>query len=106
MELYRYQRADGSEPFSDWLKALGDKQAKARIRFRLQRLEAGHFGDTEPVGDGVFELRLHFGPGYRVYFGRQGKLILLLLCGGDKSTQTRDIMRAKDYWAAWKAMQS
>jgi putative addiction module killer protein len=106
VELLRYQRADGGEPFSDWLNALGDKQAQARIRVRLRRLEAGNFGDTEPVGDGVFELRLHMGPGYRVYFGRKGKLLVILLCGGDKGTQARDVIRAKDYWTAWKAMQS
>lgn len=105
MELFRYQREDGSEPFSDWLNALRDKTAAARIRVRLRRVEAGNFGDCEPVGDGVTELRVHVGPGYRVYFGRQGKTVVLLLCGGDKASQPSDIRQAKALWAEWKRRQ-
>lgn len=83
-----------------------DKQAQAKIRVRLKRLEAGIFGDCEPVGDGVLELREHLGAGYRVYFGRQGQSIVILLCGGSKKSQAADIKTAKDYWADWKRRQA
>ena len=106
MELLRYQRPDGGEPFGDRLNALRDKTAQARIRLRLRRVEAGNFGDCEPVGEGVTELRIHVGPGYRVYFGRFGKRFVILLCGGDKATQATDIRRAKEYWAEWKLRQT
>jgi len=105
MELYRYQREDGGEPFTEWLNALRDKAAAARIRIRLRRAEAGNLGDCEPVGDGVVELRIHVG-GYRVYFGRHGKSVIILLSGGDKSSQAADIKRAKDLWIEWKRRQS
>ena len=106
IEVFRYQREDGQEPFSDWLNALRDKIAQARIRIRLRQLQAGSFGDCEPVGEGVVELRVHVGPGYRVYCGRHGKAVVLLLCGGDKSSQKTDIKRAKALWAEWKGRQS
>ena len=106
MELLRYQRADGSEPFTEWLASLRDKTGSARIRMRLRQIEAGNFGDCEPVGEGVIELRVHVGPGYRAYCGRHGKAVVLLLCGGDKNTQPRDIRRAKDLWTEWKRRQT
>ena len=106
IEVFRYQREDGQEPFSDWLNALRDKIAQARIRIRLRQLQAGSFGDCEPVGEGVIELRIHVGAGYRVYCGRHGKAVVLLLCGGDKSSQKTDIKRAKVLWAEWKGRQS
>lgn len=106
MGLLRYQREDGSEPFTEWLTALRDKAAEARIRVRLRRVEAGNFGDCEPVGDGVTELRIHVGAGYRVYFGRHGKSLVILLCGGDKGSQAADIKRAKTLWAEWKRKHS
>jgi putative addiction module killer protein len=106
MELFRYQRADGGEPFTEWLDTLRDKAAEARIRVRLLRVEAGNFGDCEPVGEGVTELRVHVGAGYRVYFGRHGKSLVILLCGGDKGSQAADITRAKDFWAEWKRRQA
>jgi len=105
MELFRYQREDGGEPFTDWLASLRDKAAEARIRVRLRRVEAGNFGDCEPVGEGVTELRIHVGAGYRVYFGRHGKTVVILLCGGDKNSQATDIRRAKDFWSEWKRRQ-
>ena len=80
--------------------------AQARIRVRLRQIEAGNIGDCEPVGEGVTELRIHVGPGYRVYFGKHGKWIVLLLCGGDKSTQKKDIKRARELWLEWKQEQS
>lgn len=81
--------------FDEWLKALRDPIGKARILARVRAAELGHFGDTASVGDGVFELRIHAGPGYRVYYWRQGDVTYWLLCGGDKSTQQRDIRKAK-----------
>jgi putative addiction module killer protein len=85
VEPFRYRREDGREPFTDWLDGLRDRAVEARIRVRLRRVEAGNFGDCEPVGEGVTELRIHVGAGYRIYFGRHGKTVVILLCGGDKS---------------------
>jgi len=95
VEPFRYRREDGREPFTDWLAGLRDNVAEARIRVRLSRVEAGNFGDCEPVGEGVIELRIHVGAGCRVYFGRHGTTVVILLCGGDKSSQENDIRRAR-----------
>jgi putative addiction module killer protein len=81
--------------FYKWLKGLRDTRAKAKILVRIERLARGNPGDVAPVGDGISELRVHFGPGYRVYFRQVGTRIVVLLCGGDKDTQTTDILRAK-----------
>ncbi|MBU1336604.1 MAG: type II toxin-antitoxin system RelE/ParE family toxin [Alphaproteobacteria bacterium] len=81
--------------FASWLEELRDTNARARILTRIRRLELGNPGDIRPVGEGVSELRIHYGPGYRAYFTRQGQEIVILLCGGDKSTQSRDIDAAK-----------
>jgi putative addiction module killer protein len=105
MEVLRYQRSDGREPVSEWLRSLRDKRLQAKVRLRIKRLEAGVFGDCEAVGEGVLELREHLGPGYRVYFGRHGQMVVVLLCGGTKKTQTADIRTAKEYWADWKRRQ-
>ncbi|MDN7874649.1 type II toxin-antitoxin system RelE/ParE family toxin [Burkholderia aenigmatica] len=105
-ELLRYQRDDGREPFTEWLNAVRDKVAQARIRERLRRVQTGNFGDCEPVGEGVIELRVHVGAGYRVYFGRYGGALVLLLSGGDKSSQADDIRRAKEHWSNWKRRQT
>ncbi len=83
-----------SEEFDAWLHGLKDLVGKAQIALRLDRAARGNFGDCEPVGEGVSEMRIHYGPSYRVYFTRRGKMIYLLLLGGDKSTQQRDIKRA------------
>lgn len=106
VQVFRYQTSDGQEPLTDWLVSLRDKQAQAKLRIRLKRLEAGLFGDCESVGDGVFELREHLGAGYRVYFGRHGHTVVILLCAGSKKTQTADIRAAKAYWADWKRRQA
>lgn len=82
--------------FSKWFNALKDRRAKVRIQVRIDQLELGHYGDAEPVGDGVRELRIFYGPGYRVYFVERGSVIVILLLGGDKSTQQADIAKAKD----------
>jgi putative addiction module killer protein len=106
IELLRYQREDGRTPFTEWLQGVRDKEAQARIRVRLRQVQAGNFGDSEPVGEGVIELRVHVGAGHRVYCGRHGKLVVVLLSGGDKSTQAADIKRAKELWSEWKRRQS
>jgi putative addiction module killer protein len=105
IEVFRYQTSDGKEPVTEWLQSLRDRRAQAKVRIRLKRLEAGVFGDCEPVGDGVLELREHLGAGYRVYFGRYGQSIVILLCGGTKKTQPTDIRTAREYWADWKRRQ-
>ena len=83
-----------SDEFDQWLTALKDKIGRARIISRIRAAEAGNFGDCEPVGEGVSEMRVHFGPGYRLYYLRRGEAVYLLLVGGDKSDQKRDIKRA------------
>lgn len=83
-----------------------DKQAQAKLRVRLRRLEAGSFGDCESVGDGVLELREHLGAGYRVYFGRHGQKVVVLLCGGSKKSQAADIRKAREFWADWRRRQT
>ena len=97
-----YRTSNGQEPFSEWLLSIQDQSTQDRILARLERLESGNLGNYRSVGRGVFELRLNFGPGYRIYFGQAGSTIVLLLCGGDKSSQTRDIGRAKTYWLEYK----
>jgi len=85
-----------TEEFTKWLGKLRDRQARARIVARIRRMETGNSGDVAPVGEGVSEMRIHYGPGYRVYFVQQGEEIVILLCGGDKGTQDRDIAAAKE----------
>jgi len=103
IELRIYQTATGEQPFVEWLRGLNDRQARTRIEARIARVAVGNFGDAEPVGEGVLELRIDWGPGYRVYFARRGQVVVLLLCGGDKRTQQKDIDRAKEYFADYKA---
>jgi putative addiction module killer protein len=83
---------------SKWLAGINDKLTEARIRRRLDRLSISHYDDVKYIDDGIFELRLQFGSGYRIYFGELGDKFILLLCGGDKGTQSRDIQKAKEYW--------
>jgi putative addiction module killer protein len=90
-----------TETFAKWRSNLKDARARAAIALRLARLEFGHVGDVSPVGEGISELRIHYGPGYRVYFHRRGKTIVVLLCGGDKSTQAKDIKKAKLLAKEW-----
>ena len=85
-----------TDEFARWLAGLRDQRAKQKIATRLQRLKFGHFGDVEPIGAGLSELRIHEGQGYRVYFRQNGTEIILLLCGGNKKTQQRDISRAHE----------
>ena len=96
MEVRRYLTTAGRNVFSEWLAELADRSAKARIADRIDRLSQGNPGDCKMLGGGLFELRINWGPGYRVYFKQTDKAVVLLLCGGDKSTQARDIKRAKE----------
>ncbi|QEH80986.1 type II toxin-antitoxin system RelE/ParE family toxin [Sphingomonas sp. C8-2] len=91
-----------SNTFNQWLAGLRDSNAKARIQVRLRRLSLGNAGDVKPVGDGISELRIDYGPGYRVYYMKRGPILIVLLCGGNKSSQARDIAQAKSIAAAWK----
>jgi len=96
LEIYRDQT--GGEPFTDWLESLKDSRTRYRIVVRLDRVELGNLGDHRILAAGLFELRFDFGPGYRVYCGEVDDRIVLLLCGGDKATQNRDVRKAKQYW--------
>ena len=102
IEIVQYQTCDGRVPFREWLHAIKDMHTRARIRTRIDRLQLGNFGDCKSVGWGVLELRFHFGPGYRLYFGQEGRTIIVLVCGGDKSSQPQDIKRAQEYWKDYK----
>jgi len=98
IEVEHYCSADGSDMFASWFDGLRDREARARIAVRIDRLAIGLFGDAKPLREGVHELRVHHGPGYRVYFAIAGCTVVLLLCGGDKRTQRAGIARAIGYW--------
>ena len=98
--VLEYATDDGHSPFRAWLETL-DTATKARVQARLFRFELGNLGDHKSVGGGVWEARLQFGPGYRIYFGKDGTALILLLTGGDKATQRKDIDRARMYWAGY-----
>ena len=91
-----------TEKFLDWIDGLKDQKGRARVLSRIVAAEAGNFGDCGPVGDGVSEMRIHYGPGYRVYFAQEGINVHLLIVGGDKSSQQQDIKQAKALWSALK----
>jgi len=95
-----YLEDGGRIPFRDWLTEL-DKATRARVQARILRFETGNLGDHKDVGAGVLEARLDFGPGYRVYFGRKGRELILLLLGGDKGSQKTDIRRAQEFWSRY-----
>lgn len=97
IEIRRYVTRAGRSVFSEWFAELADANAKARIRDRLDRLLQGNFGDTRSLGGGLHELRIDWGPGYRVYYAMIGRTCVLLLCGGDKRRQSSDIERARNY---------
>lgn len=90
-----------TETFRKWRIQLKDDRVRGLIASRLDRLSFGHAGDVEPVGQGISEMRIHYGPGYRIYFHKRGNTIIVLLCGGDKSTQTKDIKTAKRLADEW-----
>jgi len=105
-EIEVFRAKNGGVPFEDWLDDLKDKKAVARVLARLARVRQGNLGDCKSVGEGVSELRVDYGPGYRVYFGQKGRTLVVLLCGGDKRTQDRDIRLAKQYWHEFKESES
>ena len=100
--IEHYQTADGKDVYAAWSTTLRDLRALARIAVRLERLAHGLFGDCKPVREGVWELRIDEGLGYRIYYARAGRRMILLLCGGDKGTQAQDIRCAIDYWKDWQ----
>ena len=102
IQLLEYITENGENPFHDWLNSLKDRAARARIRVRLNRVRLGNFGDCKSVGKGVNELRVDYGPGYRVYYGKSKTTIVILLCGGSKKSQSKDIQLAQEYWAEYK----
>jgi putative addiction module killer protein len=101
-EIVAFRAKDGEVPFENWLDELNDKRAVARVLTRLARVRQGGLGDFKSVGEGVCELRVDYGPGYRIYFGQEGQTLVVLLCGGDKRSQDRDIRLAKKYWREFK----
>ncbi len=101
-QIIIYVDENGHEPYRSWIDNLKDKKSQQRIRARIRRLGEGLYGDCDSVGEGVSELRMFFGPGYRVYFGEDADNIVVLLCGGDKDSQSRDIKNAKEYWKDYK----
>jgi putative addiction module killer protein len=103
-DLIVYQTKDGKEPFQEWRKSVRDKVTLARIDRRLEYVARGNYGDYKSVGEGVYELRFFFGSGYRVYFAEDGEKIVLLLHGGDKGSQSKDIAKAQSYWKDYRAV--
>jgi putative addiction module killer protein len=101
-EIRHYVTLDGKDVYLDWHRRLRDTRARIAIDRRINRIELGNLGDHKFLQDGVWELRIDVGLGYRVYYGIAGKQIVLLLCGGDKRTQTADIDRACEYWRDWQ----
>lgn len=97
-QVVEYQTEEGRNPFAEWHDGLRDLQARAAIRARITRVRTGNLGNCRFVGHGVMELKIYLGPGYRVYFAQDGDSIVVLLCGGDKGSQERDIRTAQDYW--------
>lgn len=101
IEVVEYEAPDGACPFGTWFEGL-DARAAAKIRAAIARIETGNFGDVKPVGEGISERRIDFGPGYRVYFGQDGQRLVILLVGGAKKRQQRDIEQARAYWQDYK----
>ena len=102
IEIIIFQDRNGHEPFVEWIESIKNVNIVRRIYSRLDRLESGNLGDYKSVGEKVYELRLFFGKGYRIYFGKIERKIVVLLCGGDKDTQARDIKKAQNYWKKFK----
>lgn len=101
VEVVQYETEEGACPFADWFDSL-DARAAAKVRTAIARIETGNLGDVKPVGEGVSERRIDFGPGYRVYFGQDGQRLVILFLGGTKKRQQRDIAQAKAYWRDYK----
>ena len=97
----RHHVSNGKDILGEWLDELRDVVGHGLILKRIERINEGNFGDHRSVGSGVWEIRIHYGPGYRIYYGEDGAKIILLLCGGDKGTQTNDIRKAQYLWAEY-----
>ena len=97
-DVRNYVMPEGHEPYEEWVNSYRNRKTRAIIRERVNRLHLGNFGDYKRLTVDLYELRIHYGPGYRVYFGVVDRVIVILLCGGSKKTQRRDIQRAKEYW--------
>lgn len=102
MQVTTYLDARGREPLTEWVENLRDSKVRSRIKQRIERLALGQWGDYRALGGELYEMRLFFGPGYRVYFASTGSRLVVLLCGGDKSSQARDIEKANMYWCDYK----
>jgi putative addiction module killer protein len=102
LEVREYVQPDGHCPYAAWIESLND-QAAAKVLSSVQRMKSGNLGDHKTVGGGVIERRINFGPGYRIYFGREGDRLVILLGGGSKARQQQDIQAAQDCWVAYKA---
>jgi putative addiction module killer protein len=102
IEVRHYVDRAGNDVFDEWLSGLPDARAQAKVAARINRLAAGNFGDCKPLRGGIWELRVDWGPGYRVYYGMIARACVLLLCGGDKRKQSRDISRAQQLWKDYK----
>jgi len=98
LKIQDYNTKSSRNPFRDWVKRLRDTKARSIIRDRIYRISNANFGDYKQLNFGVYEIRIHYGPGYRVYFGKDEDVVVILLCGGDKRSQKRDINKAKEYW--------
>ena len=97
-DVRNYVTPEGREPYEEWVNSYRNRKTRAIIRERVNRLHLGNFGDYKRLNADLYELRIHYGPGYRVYFGMVDRVIVILLCGGSKKTQRRDIQKAKEYW--------
>jgi putative addiction module killer protein len=97
IEIEIYETPSGKQPFDDWFGNIREKHTRAKILTRLDRLGFGNFGDCKSVGEGVYELRIHYGPGIRIYYSKIANKVVLLLCGGEKGSQSKDIKKAKEY---------
>ena len=102
MDIKEYLTQDGKSIYADWLSSLRDRKARVKIITQVDRMTLGNFGDVKPVGEGISETRIDYGPGYRIYHAKEGDQVVVLLCGGDKSTQDKDIKLAKACWSDYK----
>lgn len=98
-----YETQDGRIPFAEWLESIRDTRTKTVITARIRQIRLGNLGNSRSVGKGVCELKIDYGPGYRIYFGQIGNTIVVILCGGDKSTQDQDILQARSYWEDYRS---
>ena len=106
IEVKFFKTIEGKEPFIDWYRNLRDRKSRTQIAERLDRIGLGNFGNHKALGAGVYELKIPYGPGFRIYYGIQNKIVIIILCGGDKASQPKDIQKAKEYWALYKEMKN